>query len=171
LNVFVINVSRETLVNKNKQNYINMANKLNITFDYIRGITEGQGSFGLTSSGLGGNIIPTFQLKMNINNKDLLEEIKNQLGLKNKIYIYHYPGKERTKREKQAILMVRDFRQLKDIVIPFFYGKLKGYKNRQFLDWLEKIGRDPEISNRFKSLYRLHKMGAYDKNPKFLEKS
>lgn len=147
-----------------------MAERTKISFDYIRGIVEGQGSFGFTRSGLGGNIVPTFQIKLGINNKELLESIKDKLGLRNKIYLYYYPGKEKTKREEQAILMVRDFEQLKDVIIPFFYKQLIGYKGNQFVEWIEKIGKDPEISNRFKTLYRLYRDGTYDKLPKFTEK-
>lgn len=142
-----------------------MADKSNnrqIPADYIRGIVEGQGFFGFTRSGPAGNIVPTFQLKMNIIDKKIMNEIKVYLGLKNKIYEYHYPGKEKSRRMPQALLIVRDFKQLKDIIIPFFNKKLIGDKGRQFEKWLEKIGSDPEISDRFKSLYRLYKWGMFD---------
>ncbi|HEY4523997.1 MAG TPA: LAGLIDADG family homing endonuclease [Candidatus Paceibacterota bacterium] len=138
--------------------------------DYIRGLVEGQGSFGFTASGPAGNKTPAFQLKMSINNKKLLENIKDYLGLKNKIYEYHYPGKEKSRRESQVLLIVRDFNQLRGIIIPFFYKKLKGYKGKQFIEWLENIGKDPYISDRFKSLYGLCKLGMYDTHPNFINK-
>lgn len=125
------------------------------------------GSFGFTSSGYYGNKTPAFQLKVNSGDKKILEEIKSHLGLKNKIYEYHYPGKEKSKRMPQAVLIVRDFNQLKDIIIPFFHNKLTGGKRSQFVEWLERVGKDPNISERFKSLYRLYKSGMYDKLPKF----
>ena len=143
---------------------------MKITPDYIRGLIETRGSFGFTSSGPYGNKTPAFQLKMSADNKKLLELIRNYLGLRNKIYEYRYPGKEKSKRGRQVFLVVRDFGELKDIIIPFFYKKLKGYKSQQFMEWLEKIGSDPGISDRFKSLYRLYKWGIYDNDPKFTEK-
>jgi hypothetical protein len=99
------------------------------------------------------------------------------MGLKNKLY-YKVPGvniqNAKTGKKylsgRQAILVVRDFKQLRDIIIPFFYKKLVGYKGVQFAEWLEKIGSDPCISDRFRSLYNLYKIGVYDNDPKFTEK-
>ncbi len=141
-----------------------------ISAEYIRGVVETQGLFGFTSSGPAGNKTPSFQIKMGAQNKKLLEEIRDYLALKNKVYEYHYPGKEKSKREPQAILIIRDFKQLKDIIIPFLYKRLRGYKEKQLIQWLEEIGRDPDISDRFKSLYRLYKWGMYDNHPNFINK-
>lgn len=133
-------------------------------------LINNRGSFGFTSSGLYRNKTPAFQLKVNARDIMFLEQIRDYLGLRNKIYKYHYPGKDKSKREPQAILMVRDFKQFKDIIIPFFHRKLVGRKRTQFIEWIEKIGKDPNISERFKSLYRLYKKGMYDRLPKFTEK-
>jgi len=164
--------------NSNQQNLIeeqiktgdNTNKEIKIDPNYIIWLINSYGSFGFTSSGLYRNKIPTFQLKMTVSKIKFLEQIRDYLGLKNKIYKYHYPGKDKSKREPQAILIVRDFKQLKDIIIPFFYKKLTDEKRSQFIKWLEKIDQDPEISDRFKSLYRLYKLGVYDTNPKFTEK-
>jgi len=138
--------------------------------DYIIWLINNRGSFGFTSSGFYRNKTPAFQLKITARNIKILEQIRDYLGLKNKVYKYHYPGKDKSKREPQAILTIRDFKQLKDIIIPFSHKKLVGRKRAQFIEWLEKIGSDPDVSDRFKSLYRLYKWGAYDKLPKFTEK-
>jgi len=138
--------------------------------NHIVWLINSYGSFGFTSSGLYRNKIPTFQLKMTISKTRFLEQIRDYLGLKNKIYKYHYQDKGKSKREPQTTLIVRDFKQLKDIIIPFFYKKLTGYRRARFIKWLERIGSDPNVSDRFKSLYRLYKLGVYDTNPKFTEK-
>ncbi len=154
---------------------------MDISFEYIRGLVDGEGSFtfhsGSKRPGGGKYKIPAFSISMNIRDRDLIVAVKNKLGLKNPIY-YKLPTTniKNTNNEKlyisgrQAILVVRDFKQLKDIIIPFFYGKLKGYKGEQFTAWLEKIGSDPDVSDRYKSLYRLYKWGIFGKLPKFTEK-
>lgn len=158
------------MVNKILDQAPSQSNKIKINADYIIWLIQSRGSFGFTTSGLYRNKTPAFQLKMTIDNKEILEQIRDYLGLRNRIYEYRYPGKEKSKRNKQAILIVRDFRQLKDILIPFFYKKLKGRKAGEFMGWLEKIGSDPDVSDRFKSLHRLYKWGMYNNLPKFIEK-
>ena len=103
--------------------------------------------------------------------------VRDKMGLKNKLYcriprvnIQNAKTGKKYLSERQAILVVRDFEQLRDIIIPFFYKKLAGYKGIQFMEWLGRIGTDPGISDRFKSLFRLYKLGVYDNDPKFTEK-
>ena len=66
-------------------------------------------------------------------------------------------------------MIVREFGQLKNIIVPFFYKRLKGNKGKQFEQWLEKIGSDPDVSETFKFIYKIYKAGFYDKNPKYLD--
>ncbi|MBI5306058.1 LAGLIDADG family homing endonuclease [Candidatus Wolfebacteria bacterium] len=143
-----------------------------LSCDYIRGLVDGEGTFTFCTTGEWNkkSKVPAFQLRMHIRDKELIETIRNFLGLRNKVYIYHYPGKDGASRGPQAMLIVREFNNLKDIIIPLFYKKLFGYKGIQFTEWLEKIGSDPDVSDRFKSLYRLYRWGMYDKLPKFTEK-
>ncbi len=144
-----------------------------LSYNYIRGLVEGEGTFTFcTTTGWRGKKakVPAFQLRMHIRDKELIEAVRDFLGLKNKIYIYHYPGKDGAKRGPQVMLIVREFNNLKDIIIPLFYKKLIGHKNKQFMEWLEKIGSDPAIPDSFKSLYRLYKWGVYNENPKFTQK-
>ncbi|MEK7566342.1 MAG: LAGLIDADG family homing endonuclease [Patescibacteria group bacterium] len=137
-----------------------------ITAEYIRGFIEGVGTFTFTTSSRGFNKkvkIPTFQLRMNIRDKRLIELIRGHLGLKNRVYVYHYPGTDGAKRGPQVMLIVREIGNLKNIIIPFFYDKLVGYKAAQFNKWLESIGKDSEVPEGFKILYRLHKSGWFSK--------
>lgn len=146
----------------------------NISYEYVRGLVEGEGSFTFSTSTYIKDTklktkVPAFVLKMHIRDKELIENVRNVLGLRNKIYEYHYPGKDGYKRGPQAILIVREFGQLKNIVIPFFYKRLRGNKAKQFQEWLEKIGSDPGVSKHFKFIYKIYKAGFYDKNPKYID--
>jgi len=154
---------------------------MDISFEYIRGLVDGEGSFTFHIGSKRPNgrkyKIPAFVIAMNMRDKELIKGVKDKLGIKSNI-CYRIPrvNIKNAKNDKlytsgrQAILSVRDFTQLKDIIIPCFYKKLKGYKGKQFIDWLEKIGSDPDVSDRFKSLYRLYRWGIYDKDLKFTEK-
>lgn len=52
------------------------------------------------------------------------------------------------------------------MIVPLFRNKLVGHKRLQFEAWMEKIGKDPEVPDTYKILYRLHRKGGfYDKNP------
>jgi len=94
--------------------------------------------------------------------QELLKSVRDSLGLKNKIYTYHYQGRDGSKRGPIAILIVREFGPLKNIIVPLFYNKLIGNKGRQFESWLEQIGIDPEVPEKFKFIHKLHKSGFYD---------
>ena len=142
--------------------------------EYVRGLIEGEGCFtfypGWKKKDGHKSKLPAFVIGMHERDKELLRMIKNTLELRNSIYMRLPSNKDGYNRGKTAVLVVREFDQLKDIIIPFFYKKLKGYKGKQFMEWLEKIGSDPDVSDRFKSLYRLYKWGMYDNYPKFTEK-
>lgn len=144
-----------------------------LSYEYIRGLVEGEGcfTFSTVSKKLpNGTIkkmrIPAFCIAMHKRDEDLLRIVRVALNLQNSIYRNTHTGKDGTIRHK-AMLIVRDFGQLKNIIIPLFYKKLKGNKGKQFMEWLEKIGNDPIVSESYRLLYRLHKCGFYDKNPKF----
>lgn len=157
-----------------KQEFGNQQNKQNspeLSYEYIRGLVEGEGCFTFCPTYKKANgryvRVPQFIIGMHERDNELLILIRNKLGLKNRIYRRKKQG---INNIKVSVLTVRDFKQLKNIIIPLFYKKLTGYKGIQFIEWLEKIGSDPDISDRYKSLYRLYKWGMYDKLPKFTEK-
>ena len=137
----------------------------NISYDYIRGLVQGTGTFTFTTSSNLGSLrkrkIPAFQLRMSTSDENLLEVIRDKLKLKNKIYVYHYLGKDSSNRKPIAILIVREISALKNIIIPVFYNQLLGSRADQFEEWLEKIGTDPAVPKSYKLLYRLHQSGYF----------
>lgn len=134
--------------------------------EYIRGLVESEGCFTFSTTKQKNKKvhIPSFQIRMHIRDKELLEAVRDLIGINNKVYTYYYPGTDGYKRGAQALLIVREFPNLKNIIIPFFYDSLAGYKGIQFNEWLERIGSDPMVPESFKLLYRLHKSGFYRKN-------
>lgn len=71
------------------------------------------------------------------------------------------------KNQECLAYMVRDFGQIKNIIIPLCYKKLQGYKAIQFEDWIEKMESDSKVPTRFKLLPKLCKSGFYERNGKF----
>ncbi len=138
-----------------------------ISYEYIRGLVEGEGTFTFSTNKKIGIRVPAFAIKMHVRDKKLLEAIRDKLGLTNKVYQYDHQRNDGHKRGAQAMLIVREFGQLKNIIVPFFYRKLRGNKAIQFHNWLENIGSDPMVSEHFKFIYKLYISGFYDKHPKF----
>lgn len=138
----------------------------NITHDYIRGLVQSAGRFTFTTSAKLGNLksrkIPAFQLRMHADNQELLEAVKRSLGLKNRIYTYRY-NKDGANRKPIALLIVREFGSLKNIIIPLFYDQLTGDKGEEFNEWLKRMGSDPRVPKSYKFLHRLHKSGYYER--------
>ena len=114
---------------------------MQISADYIRGLVDGEGCFTFCNTPknkYGKKLkLPTFVIQMHERDKELIEKIKEYLGVKDRIYICKAYLLDGYKRGKTARLMVRDFGELRDIIIPFFYKKLIGHKRKQFFDWLE----------------------------------
>ncbi len=104
---------------------------------------------------------------MPASDEQLLKAIKDKLKLKNKIYVYHYPGKDKANRKPIALLIVREIGALKNIIIPLFYGRLVGNRAEQFKEWLERMDADPSVPKSYKILYRLHRGGFYGGTSKF----
>ena len=138
-----------------------------ISFDYIRGLVDGEGCFTFCWSGSGSSRqrIPTFSIGMIDKDYLLLEKVKTKLGLKNKVY--QYSSRKRSdgySRDGMAILIVRDFGQIKNIIVPLFYKKLIGNKSKQFEDWILAMSKDPHVSKKFKLIPVLYNNGFYDNN-------
>lgn len=147
-----------------------------LSYEYIRGLVEGEGTFTFSTSkrnmsdGSIKNIkVPAFAIGMHERDEELLRSVRDVLGLKNRVYNYKSFNKDGYKRGRKAFLIVREFGQLKNIIVPFFYKRLKGNKGRQFEQWLEKIGNDPGVPETFRFIYKIYKAGFYDKNPKFYD--
>ncbi|MDP1689191.1 MAG: LAGLIDADG family homing endonuclease [bacterium] len=150
-----------------------MSLKRTLTHDYIRGLVEGEGTFTFDTRISGGikHKIPSFALSMHVRDKDLIEGVRNFLNIKNRVYVYHHPGKDssKDKRGPKAILIIREIGSLKNKIIPLFYNQLVGNKAIQFDNWIEKIGSDKSVPKSYQILYRLCKNGFYDKNPKYFD--
>ena len=141
--------------------------KPKLTYDYIKGLVEGEGNFTFSTIKKRKRRVPAFQLKMHVRDAGLITAVRDTMGLTNKIYIYDHPGHDGAKRQPYVLLIVREIGNLKNIVVPFFYNRLVGSKGSQFDNWLDTIGHDPWIPESYKVIYRLHKNGYYRKNPKF----
>src|SRR3989344_8938438 len=103
-----------------------------ISDDYIRGLIEGEGCFGNMRDSRDGNRIPAFILKMHVRDKELIEAIRDHLGLPDRVYEYRHADRH------FALLQVRDTGSLKNKIIQFFQNKLLGYKGTQFHAWLKE---------------------------------
>ncbi|HCX45054.1 TPA: hypothetical protein DGT35_00390 [Patescibacteria group bacterium] len=134
---------------------------MKLSKDYILGIAESKAIF--TFSGNGTKKIPAFYFVMEAKDKEMVKEVKLYLGLKNKIYVHDPYKKDGAKRKSSAKIAVRDFNQIKNIIIPFFYNQLKGSKGKEFISWLNKIGKDPAVPKLYKLFYRLHRTGYWKK--------
>ncbi len=140
-----------------------------LTNEYIRGLIDGEGCFTFHTrdavrNGVGvKEKMPAFALAMHVRDKDLIEAVRDHLGLKSTVYVHKQSVADGSNRGLRAALMVRNFGDLKNIIIPFFYGKLKGYKAKQFIEWLEDIGTDPMVAETYKVLHRLYKSGWWDR--------
>lgn len=167
-NLYTLNYINKLFIGK-----LPMNQKNKLSYEYIRGLVEGEGCFSfstrtqkITSGYILKARIPTFEISMHERDQELITMIRDTLNLTNKIYNYKSNG---LGGGRKAVLIVREFGSLKNIIIPFFYKKLKGYKGKQFNEWLEKINNDTTVPKSYKLLYRLHKSGFYDRNLKFLD--
>ena len=147
-----------------------------ISYEYIRGLIEGEGSFVFTSNSrknILGEVkkvkIPTFAIGMHERDEELLRSVRNIMGLENKVYNYKSSNKDGYNRGRKAFLIVREIGNLKNIIVPFFYDRLVGFKGVQFDKWLENIGSDPDVPESYKIIYRLHRNNYYKNNPKFVD--
>lgn len=148
---------------------------MELTNDYIRGLVDGEGCFTfytgkIVRNGMTEKIrIPAFAISMHERDKELIQAVRDHFGIKNAVYTFRPYLRDGCKRGSKATLVIREFGRLKNVIIPFFYKKLKGYKAKQFESWLERMGADPLVPESYKLLYRLHKSGYYDKNQKFVD--
>jgi len=144
---------------------LNMLNK-EISYEYIRGLIEGEGCFSFSSpgrTGQRGGKIPSFTLSMTSRDKDLIWSVRDKLGLRNTVYEYKTkPREDLYDRQSKVILIVRDIGQLKNIIVPLCYKKLCGNKGVQFENWIREIGSDPKVSKGYKFIHHIYHSGFYD---------
>lgn len=103
-----------------------------LTDDYFLGLIEGEGHFGADTTRTGEKI-PSFVLKMHVRDKELIEGVRNYLGVKNYVYEYKIQGRH------FAMLIIRDIYTLKNKIVPMCKYKFLGFKGTQFDWWLKKF--------------------------------
>lgn len=100
--------------------------------DYIRGLIEGEGHFGANLK-RDGVLVPSFVLKMHVRDKELIEAVRNYLGLYHPVLEYKNQGRH------FAMIIIRDTSTLKNVIVPLFKNRLLGFKGTQFDWWLKKF--------------------------------
>lgn len=150
---------------------------MKLTNEFIRGLVVGEGCFTFHTTGtkvIGKEItrwkMPAFVLSMHVRDRDLINAVADRLGVEDMVYWHKSSNKDGVKRGDKATLAVRKISSLKDIIVPFFYKKLSGYKADQFEEWIENIGNDPNVRESYKIIYRLYKSGYWDKKENYIFK-
>lgn len=145
-----------------------------ISYDYIRGLVEGEGCFTFSTSNrklADGTVvisrIPAFVVSMHERDQELLKLIRDTLKLKNRVYNYRSVSRDGYKRGRKAILIVREIGAIKNIIVPLFYKRLRGNKGKQFEGWIDKMGSDPFVPANFRLIHDIYKNGFYDRNPRY----
>ena len=144
-----------------------------ISDEYIRGLTEGEGTFTFYTTSKLINLgqeekrlkRPAFAIKMHERDKSLLNSVADSLNLRGNIYHngpYRYDRYGSRNNAAQVSLIVRDVLELRNIIIPLFYKKLHGNKGKQFINWLEKMSGE-EMTTESHYLHNLYKKGFFDK--------
>jgi len=134
--------------------------------EYVRGLVEGEGCFTFDTRTKNEERIkiPTFAIGMHERDEELLRLVRISMKLKrinsNSIYVEGPYKKDGANRGKTAKLIVRDYESLLKVIVPFFYGKLHGYKGIQFREWIEKIG-NKNVPYPYRRIYDLHKRGFF----------
>ena len=134
---------------------------MKLTDEFILGLIVGEGCFSFSNRP--GRLfsakekIPAFILRMHVRDKKLVIAVRDTLKLNdNKIYEYTH------NKRHYIMLIIRNTGDIKNIIIPFFYKRLKGYKKKQFNQWLEDFNK-PEVAEGYKFIYRLYKNGYYSR--------
>ncbi len=104
-----------------------------LSLDFIAGLITSQGYFNWINQNKGCQKVPVFQLKMSVDNKNLIFAVRNTLRLKEPIYEY------KQKKSQFVLLLVRKKESIKKIIIPAFDNRLQGRKQKQFDQWKEKF--------------------------------
>ncbi len=141
-----------------------------LSYEFIRGLIVGEGCFTFCGAGTDPqkSKIPTFALAMSEIDSNLIILIRDRLALKNKVYNYGpRRSNDQYSRMGRAVLMVRDFGQLKNVIVPLCYKKLYGNKAIQFESWIRKIGTESCVPEKYRFIHKLYKIGFYEKVHKY----
>jgi len=100
------------------------------SYDFVAGLLTSTGSFLWVKQK--NSEVPVFQLKMQASDHDLLELIKDKLGIKESIHQYIHQGRN------YSLLLIRSRKTIETVLIPIFDGRLFGQKQVQFDLWKKK---------------------------------
>ena len=100
------------------------------SIDFIAGLVNRSGNFLWVKQK--NQEVPVFQIKMELSEIELLEIIKEKLGLKEVIHQYTH------QKRSYGLLLVRRRATIETIIIPIFDQRLFGSKKVQFEEWKTK---------------------------------
>ena len=121
--------------------------------DYIAGFVDGEGMFyvgivpsrGTSRNKSGWQVIYFLKVSQNPSGKIVLDAIKNRLGCG-----YIKPNSKSDPTDKSLAYVVRDLPSLKDVIIPFFEGKLviKKRTYKKFKKVIELVSQKKHLSKK-----------------------
>ena len=121
--------------------------------DYIAGFVDGEGMFyvgivpskGTSRNKSGWQVIYFLKVSQNPSGKIVLNAIKNRLGCG-----YIKPNSKSDPTDKSLAYVVRDLPSLKDVIIPFFEGKLVIKKRtfKKFKKIIELVSQKKHLSKK-----------------------
>lgn len=139
-------------------------NKNKAKKEYVCGFLDGRARFLFYNNKSGGKEvkIPTFLVSSE--DRSMVILTKNLLFIRNRVYEHPSKiGRDGYLRRYLAEIIIRDVGQLKNKVVPFFYGTQSKIKRSELHDWIQKIGSDPMVPERYKIISKLYSRGFYNK--------
>lgn len=123
-------VSRETIIDVNtlsmvSRETVSITNSLSP--DFVAGVVSTCGTFFHIQTARIDQF--GFQIKLPATNRELLELIRQALGLRSPVRIFQ------TNETKYALLITRSKKELKAKVVPYLEDRMSGQKLLQFLKW------------------------------------
>ncbi|MDP2704301.1 MAG: LAGLIDADG family homing endonuclease [bacterium] len=141
-----------------------------ISHEYIRGLVDGEGCFTFFTvpewkKTENGELVrlkrPVFTIQMNERDEKLLESVNYTLELSGRVYWQEAWRGDGVNRGPKVSIIVRNVLELRNKIIPIFYGKLHGHKGKQFIKWLEKMGEDDK-TRESRYLHMIYKKGFFE---------
>lgn len=111
----------------------------NIADEYLAGFVDGEGCFYVGFSRrselpLGWQVITEFHLSQNPGGKNVLEAFSNKLDCG-----YLKPNHSRSQKDKTWVLIVKDRREIREKLIPFFNNHKLHSNKKKDLEIFEKV--------------------------------
>lgn len=113
------------------------------SYDFIAGLISVRGSFLWVKQK--NSEVPVFQIKIQSEEYDLLQLLKDKLEIKETIHRYSHQNRE------YSILLIRSRRTIETKLIPILDGRLFGMKQTEFDMWKKKY-----FEKKLEFAYRYH---------------